>query len=213
MSPHRRLPNESGLTMKAATNNYRGPSQAEGLTLIETLLALVIACVIGAAILAMFYFTSYATSTQVNAQDLLVEGQFVADRVSEAIQRSKMVLASGSSYLVLWSADRNGNDAPDLSELRRIEYSPSDHSIVMYKAPDDLATEVTYSLASTDFNAVTSALRGSASLPGLVWAEASSWSTLLDNGDVRQARYIAWRIGLTADHDSETVIGGAALRN
>ena len=199
--------------MRPASNKPECPSQPTALTLIELLLSLIVASIVGAGIVSMLYFTSYASSAQANARDLLVASEFVGTRVNEAIQRSKLVLARGNDYLVLWSADTNDNGTADLSELRRIEYRQGDGSVIMYKAPADLTPDVTYSLASTDFDAATNAIKGTASFPGLLWGTASGWSTVLDDVDVRQANYVGWRITLTADRDSETAIGGAALRN
>ncbi len=184
-----------------------------GLTLVELLLSLAIIALIGAGIAGMFFFTSYATSAQSNARDLLVASETVGTKMSEAVQRSKMVLAKGSNYLVLWMADTNKNGSPDLSELRRIELVTASNTLTSYKAPVGVSPDPTYSLTTTDFNAVTNSLKGAASFPGQVWGTASAWTIVLDNADVRQANFVGWQITLTSNGDTETAISGAALRN
>jgi type II secretory pathway pseudopilin PulG len=199
--------------MNPSENHRIGRCQTAGLTLVELVLSLTIIGMIGASIAGMFFFTSYAISKQSNARDLLVAVESVGTRMSEAVQRSKMVLAKGSDYLVLWTADSNKNGSPDLSELRRIELATASNTITSYKAPAGLSPDTTYSLTTTDFNAVTNSLKGTSSFPGQAWGMASSWATVLDNASVQQANYVGWRITLTSNGDTEIAIGGAALRN
>jgi len=187
-----------------------------GVTLMELLLALMVSGLVGAAVALMLSATSYGTSSQAEKRSMLVTNEIAAGRLGEALRRSKMVLAKGEDYLVLWMADTSVNDVPNLSELHRIERDPTTDELQSYRAPADLASEddVEYDLGTTDFNAVTGALKDSAYFPGTLWAtEVTAWTTTVPTADVRQANFVGYRITTTSDGASETKIGGMKLRN
>ncbi len=91
-----------------------------------------------------------------------------------------MLLGSDGQCLVLWVSDSKKNGAPDLSELRRIEWDAATKRIRCYQARTTLApaANTAYDLTTTNFLATTAALRGTSSFPAVVWAQGvSGWST------------------------------------
>jgi len=187
-----------------------------GTTLIEVFIALTITTLVGAGVAAMLFLTSYGTSGQNDARNMLVSNEVAATHLGAALQASKMVLAKGDNYLVLWMADTRTNDEPDLSELRRIERDPETNELRSYRAPASLPEEsdAIYELASTDFNAVTNALKGSADFPASLWgADITTWTTTVGAADPQQYSFVGFQVTTTMNGVSATKIGGAALRN
>lgn len=187
-----------------------------GLTLMEFLLAIVITGVIATVVAMMLYSVWYGTSSQTELRSVLVRHETVATRLNAALRSSTMVLAKGDDYVVLWMAEHRAFGVPNLSELMRIERDAATQELRSYEAPDDLAEadDVEYELATTDFNAVTNALKGTAFLPCEVWtSELTGWTIVLDAADPRESRFVSYRMTLTSDDVSETAVAGMALRN
>lgn len=200
----------------AARRHHPGGARKAAVTLLELLLGMVISSLVGAAVALMLFSTSYGTSSQAEMRNLLVSNQSIAERLDDALQVSQRVLAKDSHYLVLWKDDTVVNGTPDLSELWRIERDPSTDELRSYEAAADLAAEddVEYDLDTTDFNAVTSALKDSVYFPGTLWAtDVTAWSTTVNAADLRSANFVGYRITTSAEEVSETKIGGMKLRN
>ena len=182
----------------------------------ELVLALAITSLIAAAVTTMLFSTSYGAAAGAETRSLVVAGESILRRLAATIAPAAEVLAAGDDYLVLWMAEKSANGAPNLSELVRIERDPDTDELYCYRAPADLAPEAdtTYSLESTDFNAVTAALKGSESFPGALWGtDVTDWTTALNDADPRQATFVGYRVTLTLEGESETFIGGTALMN
>ena len=212
-------PAEPGKAVCGLYSRRRGADrivQVSGLTLTELVIALVITSIIAGTTATMMFSISSATGSQEQARGLLVCHATVGTRIGQAVRAAKMVLAAGKDYLVLWNAETHPDGVPHLSELRRIERSPSTNELWSFQAAPNLAEadNTEYSLASTDFNAVTAALRGTNSFPGELWAtDVTAWSIGLDAAGPQAARFVGYRIVVTLDGISETLVGGAALRN
>lgn len=204
--------------MVQLTDRYRRsprPAGPRGLTLVELLLGLAITGVIGAAVTTMLFSTYHGSTSREELRTLLVRGEIGAMRLRMSLRSSTRVLARGDGYLVLWMGDTRANDAPDLSELRRIELDSDTGELLSYKAPADLpeAQDAEYDLATTDFGAVTNSLKGSASFPGQVWAaDVTAWTTKLDAGDPQECGFVGYAITMTLNDVAQTIVSGAALR-
>ena len=175
-----------------------------------------IAAIVGGAISTMLLSVAGAQSNQMEVRGQLVSHASAAGRVAAAVRSAKMVLAKGDSYLVLWAPTSSSGHSPRLSELRRIDRKGTTKRLRFFQAPDDLAEadDVTYDLATTDFSAVTAALRGSDCFPRQIWAEGmTGFTTALDDPDPRQARFVCYRMTVSVNGVSETTVGGAGLRN
>ncbi|MCE9590040.1 MAG: hypothetical protein K8S99_05905 [Planctomycetes bacterium] len=195
-----------------------GTRRAAGLTLLELLMSLVITGVIGVAIASMLFAASKGTSTNSDMRSLVIKQKVVGGRFDAAVRGSSMVLASGSNYLVLWMNDSRANGAPDLSELRRIEYDSTTHRITSYRMPASWtqtqidANEVNYTLAD-NFNTRTTSVKGSASFPAEVWSNSVyGWTFTLDSA-VPDTALISYRLLVQNGSQQATLVSAVALRN
>jgi hypothetical protein len=185
-----------------------------GLTLVELVLCVAITAVIAGSVAIMLVSMRTASSRQGEARRWSVSGARIAIRLDAALRSSRMVLAKGPDYLVLWAAETTLNDKPELSELRRIERDPATGELRYYEAPPDLAPDAQYDLLSTDFDAVTNAEKGTARFPAQVWAtDVTGWAVELDAADPLDASFVGYQLALALGETEEAVIGGVALRN
>ena len=192
------------------------PPHAAGLTLVELLIGVAITALIGAAIAAMLLAVSSCSSNQAAARCVAAGHGAVAARLGAMVRCSKLVLAAGDGYVVLWIPTKSGEAAPALSELCRIEHDAAAKKLYCYRAGADLAPadDAEYPLGSTDFDALTEVLKAEERLLPTVWAEGlGTCRFLLDAEAPREARYVGLRLGIESGDASATAVGGAALRN
>lgn len=182
-------------------------------TLVEVLLALAISGMIGAAAMMMLTATGNATQTQHDTRRATVKRQVVFTRITPLLRDAARVLDHGDAHLVLWTGDLNRNAKPDLSELRRIEWTAG-NEVVVYEAPPNLAAvaDTTYELTH-DFDAATAALAGSAAFPGRVTLRGvTDFNLMLDAADPAAARTIRLRLTVATESGDDTSVVVAALR-
>ena len=187
-----------------------------GFTLTELILGMVILSGIGLAVASMVVSASYGTTSDRGLKDVMIGQQIVAVRLEEALRASGQVLAKGDDYIVLWTAEREVDGICSLSELLRLERSPSTMEVTAYRAPADLSDDddTEYDLGSTNFNTVTNALKGQSTFPGQLWAvNVTSWSFVFDTSDYRDAGYVGYQLTMLVDGVSDTAVGGMGLRN
>ncbi len=187
-----------------------------GLTLVELLLAILGAVLVSTALAAMMAATAYATSNRTDVRSVAVKHKVIASRLGAAIRSSKMVLAEGDDYLVLWMEDADSSGQPNLSEIRRIERDSATNELRSYKAPDSLnpADDTEYDLLTDDFNAETNSIKGTANFPQTLWAASvTAWTITLDDADPRLALLVSYRMTIAHDDLLDTTIGATALRN
>jgi len=193
-----------------------GGRRRAGLTFLELLLALSITTLIGAAVGAMLLSVSTGVSMQSETRCCLVSHVVASLRIGEALRTAKKVLAAGDAYIVLWVPGESTDASPRLSQLLRIEHQPTAEELRCYRSTAELteAQDVTYDLVTTDFDAVTDALKGTDLMPGHVWADnVTDWGIRLNAEDPRDARYVGYRMTMRVDDVTEATFGGAALRN
>lgn len=182
------------------------------MTLVELVLALAITGLIGAAIASMLTAVAYGSSSSQDLRRLVVQGKTLGDRLDAAVRAATLVLNADGSHLVLWTHDRDGNHAPSLHELRRIEHDPDAATLTAYSAAED-APDLPYTL-DHDFTGLTSALIATGHLVPEVWGTGVSGCTFAtDENDAQDARLVSYRLTLGAGAATETVVGAAALRN
>lgn len=186
----------------------------DGFTLAELLLAITISGVIAAAVAAMIYAVSYGTTSQRDLQSILVENDVAGSRINALVRPSRQVLASGANYLVLWLNDADGDSQAAVSELCRIEYDQAHNSLYTYRAPANVAPNTIYPIATTDFAAVTSAIKGTASFPQTLLASDITGVTFtLDDADPKLSALVTVRITTTINKTSGTTVVASAMRN
>jgi len=187
-----------------------------GLTLVELLMALAITGLIGAALAAMLFAVAQGTSSRNDLRVMVVKEKVIEARLDAAVRASKKILAAGSNYVVLWMADGNNDSQVNVTELRRIEWNATAGTLSSYKsnltpgAPSD-----TGYVLSSDFNSVTTTLKGTASFPSETWAtQITAWTfTLSNNSNPQQATLVSYRGTLQAQTLTTSLIGAVALRN
>ena len=198
---------------------YRGiprPATSGGLTLVELVLGIALTAIIAGAIATMLFAVSKVTSDEGEARSLMVGHSIAASRIGAAVRNARNLLAAEDGYLVLWDERENSDGVPQLSELQRIELDADTRTLWSYQAPPDLpdSLDPSFDLATTDFNAVTRALEGTATFPGRLWGiGVATWTVCRNGSDCLDATYVGYRLTLGTADASETTVGGAALRN
>lgn len=165
-----------------------------GLSFIEVMLSLAITGMIGASVVSMVSAVQYGTTNEADRRRLNIKQEIIRSRVNAAIRSSRMVLDSGSDYLVLWMGDTSANDKPNLSELRRVEWDSQTNELWSNKAPDTLAeSDDTEFELTDDFDTITSALAGTANFPDELWAtELTAWTHSLNETDAQTATVVIY---------------------
>ncbi|WP_184675879.1 type II secretion system protein [Algisphaera agarilytica] len=190
------------------TTRHRG---CRGLTLVELMMALGVMGLISAAIAGMLSAVAYGTSADSDVRKLVARGKMVSMRLDAALRGSRMVLDAGSDWVALWERDLDENGEPSLLEVRLIEFDAATESLSSYTAPDG-TTDVLYS-TSSDFDAITHTLRGTADFPETRWGnDATAFEFTLDQTDPQAARLASYRLSLNAGNLTEVVIGTTLLR-
>ncbi len=183
------------------------------LTLVEMLMALAITGLIGAAIAAMLSAVAYGTSSDRDIRTLVVKNKTLGTRITAAVRQSAQLLDADDGHAVLWTRDLNGNGAPDLLELQRIELDSTTNELTSY-TPDPAAADVSYDPATDDFDAITTALIADGDLIGELWATGvAAWTVTLDAADPLDATLVSFQLTLTAGGLSDTSVNAVSLRD
>ncbi|GAB4186090.1 MAG: hypothetical protein Kow00105_00550 [Phycisphaeraceae bacterium] len=184
-----------------------------GLTLVELLMALTVTALIGAAIASMLSAVTYGTSNTHDLRSLVAKNKTLSARITAAVRQSRQVLDAGNDYLVLWTEDLNGSDAPDLLELQRIERDSVNNTLTSY-TPDPNATDVAYDLENDDFDTITTNLISSGDLVGERWGnDVAGFAVTPDQPDPLDATLISYQLTLTAGGMSDVSVNAVSLRD
>ncbi|MEM6459813.1 MAG: type II secretion system protein [Planctomycetota bacterium] len=187
-------------------------TRRRGLTLVELMMSLAVVGLIGTAIGGMLTAVAHGTDDDQSARALVARQLTATTRLSAALRGSRRVLDAGDGWLVLWTRDLDGNDAPSLLELRLIELDAGGATLGSYAASAG-TTDVAYTL-SDDFDAITNTLRGTADFPETRWAGGVDAFTLsYDTADATAARLVSYRLRLTSGVNTHEAVGTAHLRN
>lgn len=185
---------------------------ARGLTLLELLLALAGTAVVGTAVAMMMTGVVYGTQTDKDMRGMITRQMALRARLEAEVREARLILDSGSDYLILWSEDTDGDDAPNKTEIQVIEYDAAADRVMRY-APAALITDANYTLAD-DFRTTTNGYKGDATFPGERWGEQiTSFAITIDDVDPQAAKLVAIRFGMLGGEVPDTAIGAAAVRN
>lgn len=179
-------------------------NSTRGVTLVEVLLGLVITAMVASAAMMMLYSVNRGTQSQESRRQVIMRRFLLSNRLSATLRSSECVLAAGADYVVLWRGDSDDSGRPNLAELQRIEWTAGDAQLWSYSAPVSLppADNTAYDLTA-DFNAITTALAGTAKFPGEQWATGVSGLTVtLDAAAPASAEVVRISMTLTADNVS-----------
>lgn len=151
---------------------------SRGFTLIEILLALAITAMVATVVAALLFSAANGTASRdaVQGNSSLVD--VVCTRINSAVRPAGRILAQADGLLVFWTSDSDGNNKPNLSELRRLELDPATGNLVLYAAPTTINPwdDTSYDLAQ-DFASITAALRGTTNYPGTpILSSVQQWT-------------------------------------
>jgi len=190
-------------------------------TLVELLIALIITSMLALGVASILYAASYGTSSRREVRRMVVRTEQLRARLDDAVRNARAVLASGNAYIVLWIGDTRRNNQVNLSELQLIELASGSTQLKSYETQfpggwteaQIEAADTAYA-AGSDFAAVAQAAKQGSYFPGTTWAGGiSDFSVTLDHGTPVQARMATWRLTLTNELLSESLVGTAALRS
>lgn len=198
----------------------RARRRSSAFTLVELILASGITTLVGAAIASLFFAVSYGTASRNDMRALVPRQRTIVARLDASIRSSRMVLALGSNYVVLWMGDTRPNSAPNLSELRRIEFDSAGKTVTSYKVTWPAgwsqamidAADTQYAIGD-DFGSITAALKGNTYFPSETWSRSvSTWSLAANKSNVQSATMLSYQITTVSGQTTNTLIGAAALR-
>ena len=96
----------------------------KGFTLVELLLALVVAGIVSAAVVTLAFAVSTANDVTDSTSQTQAYVRYATFRISELIRHSKLVCGMPGGDLAVWRADDNDNGQINISELVYIERGP-----------------------------------------------------------------------------------------
>lgn len=181
-------------------------------TLVELLLALSLLSLIATTVASVLFGFSRGTEGRHDLRRRNATADVVCNRIEAAIRPCAMLLASGERFMVLWTADADGNGKPNLSELSRIEWDPSSGEIRAYRADgiaeaDDAVNELT-----ADFDTLTQDMKEAAEFPNSpIAANVRNW-TIAEQPAPQSARLISFSLTLADGDGTWPVRSSAALR-
>ena len=194
-----------------------------GLTLVELLIAVTITALVAAGVASMLVATTRGTSSRTDLRGLAVKHKTLAARLTASIRSSKMVLDSGSDFVVLWAHDERVNDLPNLSELQRIEWDNTNNEVRSYTTEfpggwseaQIEAADTQYDF-TTDFDAETTTLKTNQPdrFPATMWGTSvTALSFVVDDANPQLAGLVSFELTVSAEVLSDTSINAVALRN
>ena len=99
--------------------------KSKGFTLVELLMALVVAGIVSAAVVTLAFAVGSANDVTDNTSQTQAYVRYATLRISELIRHCKLVCGMPGGDLAVWRADDNGNGLINISELVYIERGPS----------------------------------------------------------------------------------------
>lgn len=192
-----------------------------GFTLVELMLAMAGTAFVALAIAMMMYSVSYGTDDRQDVRVQLVKDTVVTGRMSAAIRESKMILDSDDDYLILWMHDNRSDGLPNLSEIRLIERDSESNELVSHQAvfsesltAEQLTAADTQYALTSNFRALTNAIKDTQAFPGEVWAsQVTSLTCTLNHATTQSATAVEFQVAFTLNGKTCTTLKVAALRN
>ncbi|MEM9294799.1 MAG: hypothetical protein AAGA57_03270 [Planctomycetota bacterium] len=190
----------------------RRPSPCRrGLTLVELLLASAGAALVAAAALAVLGVAQYGEEDAHDYRTLVASRKAAHARLTASLRECRQVLAFGADYMVLWRSDLDGDDTPDLLELRRLSYDAAADTITLYDA-DPSATDVSYALTD-NFQTVTDGLITAGTMTGRTWVtEVDAFTPTLDDATAADAAVVVLTLRITPGAFDDWLVVESRLR-
>lgn len=191
-----------------------GRRHALAFTLVEMLLALAVAGMVGVTTIVMLAGASSAAQTHTDTRQSSMRRQVTIIRLGGVTRSAAMVLAADDHALVLWTGDANNNAVPDLSELRRLQWDEDSQEVWVSQAPAVLlpGADTTYTLADA-FGTITQGLAGTAAMPTQVLLQdITDWQVTLDKAVLHDARLLRIDLMLVTEQGQQPTAVIAGLR-
>jgi hypothetical protein len=176
-------------------------------------LSLAVMALVAAVVATLLFSVSNGTASRDATQGNNSLIDVVCSRINTAIRPAGRVLAQADGMLVFWTSDSDGNDKPNLSEIRRLELDAATGRLVLYSAPrtidpwDDTGYDLTQ-----DFAKITAALRGTANFPGTAIVQDVQQWTPSAVGAAGVSKLLTYRVTVTAPTGTLAARAAVALR-
>ena len=168
------------------------------LTLIETLLGIVMASLIGLAATLMLSTIANATSEQSDTRRANLRSQIFTERFSPYIRGSRTILLAVEHGVLLWVHDPNGNGLPELSELCMIEWHADlERVVVRTAAAADVDEDLVFELDSHFVDAA--AILAAVSEPVILMQNVLSFEVAHDGATPQSARTVRIRVSIDCE--------------
>ena len=195
--------------------------RAVGLTLVELTVSMAVMGLVALGVASMLMAVSSGTRTGSAGRALLVHEAALRARLTNTIRASRQILALGEHDLVLWIADRDGSEAPNLRELVHLRYDPDTKQLVRRSAEfpefwdDDqiAAADTAYELAG-DFLTIAEDLDGTEHWQSQRWTSGlTAWTFRADQADPTAATALAFTLTVDRDGEQSSFRVAAAMEN
>jgi len=181
-----------------------------GLTLVELMISLAITTMIGVAIATMMATVSQGVGTRRDTRSLALRAHSAHVRLSACIDSSRAVVMAGETMMVLWHDDSRSGGTIHASELRWIEFSPDDDTLLIHQvsfpsewSQTDCDKKDRQLSSQADFEMVLDEYAGEGWIATATAADGVAAATFwFDDVDPLEARLV--RIDLEFEHDDST---------
>lgn len=181
-------------------------ARRRAITLVELLIALTIASLVGLATVGMLTAAAYGSTSQLGMRKLMVVTRTVSMRVNHAISTClDFGVQPAGNNMIIWVEDTNDDDVWQYGEILLLEYDSTNKELLMYRDTSDTTDFTTY--AAFRLNAL-------ANYTSACWASGVTDVDFEKSGLVgSEPNIVSYRITIERDGLSDTVIGAAAVRN
>ncbi|MHC4158264.1 MAG: prepilin-type N-terminal cleavage/methylation domain-containing protein [Planctomycetota bacterium] len=117
----------------------------KGFTLVELLVALVVASIVFTAVATLAYALGVANESTGDTSRKQAQLRYATLGISELIRNCKLICRTGGSDIAIWQEDDNSNGQININELVYIDAGTSRDHIRLYRCNDSSNPEVTLS--------------------------------------------------------------------
>jgi prepilin-type N-terminal cleavage/methylation domain-containing protein len=188
-------------------------ARSRGFTLLEILLALAVTAMVAMVVATLLFSVANGTASRDAAQGNNSLIDVLCSRINTAVRPAGRILAQADGMLVFWMSDSDGNNKPNLSEIRRLELDAVTGHLVLYSAPatinpwDDTGYDLTQ-----DFASVTAALRGTVNFPGTtMMTDVQQW-TPSPVGAMSVSNFLTYRVTVSGPTGALIARAAVAMR-
>jgi hypothetical protein len=173
--------------------------------MVELLLAVALAGLVGSAALTMLVAATSATSLQSDSRRATVARQLAAERLGSLVRSSRAVLRASTGEVLLWKDDPDADGIPELSEMLLVQWDSSGSVLKTFQAPTDsaLGSGTAYPAASDFADATTAA---ATTLPSRVLLRhVDRFEATPDAVPPQMAKRIRIQTSVETDHGTESI--------